>query len=334
MKSNKIYICHTFYHTLVSLVKEIKENGGADIVLCDTIPELESLRENIVKSGIFNNVFVYSERKCIEKSNNRKILDRISNIFFNYEKKKIYSPSFELNNLTYQEVNIFNDYSYLGIYLRASKIYYNILEDAKDSYKVLDHYMKIDYHKTIKGKIFGFLYETRYCHGKSKYTRIVEVNDDQNIKVPIEKIRVKDKKKMFNSLTKEQKLTIYRIFTRNKKVRVTKSKNSILILTQPLFEDSTVKSEEVQQRVYQDIIEAYCQGFDIFIKPHPRDNFNYKEAFNNITLMDKNMPTEILNFNPEIKFQKAITVTSSSINAIDFIEDKLYLGFDWLKKYQ
>ncbi|PKC52200.1 LST-domain-containing protein [Rhizophagus irregularis] len=205
-------------------------------------------------------------------------------------------PSFQLSKLTYYEINIYNDWTYMGYFLRSNKIYYNLLEDAKDSFKVLDNYVKIDYKKSLLHKILGFAFETLYFHGKSKYAKVVEVNDDL-----VEELGI--------------------------------NKDSALILSQPLFQDAMVDTEDIQERVYRDIIDIYCKGLEVYIKPHPRDTFNYEKVFNDVKVINKNLPIEILDFNPYINFNKAITISSSSINGIDIVDEKIYLGFDWLKRY-
>ncbi|AMQ07885.1 polysialyltransferase family glycosyltransferase [Sporosarcina psychrophila] len=333
MNKKKVYICFTYYHVLITLVKEISNIGDADIVICDSIPEHEKLFDSLNEARIFSNVYIFSEEKYKSDRRNNSRSGKIGNLITNYKLKKIIRPTFELKKSTYKEVNIYNDWTYLGYYLRANKIYYTLLEDAKDSYKVLENYVKIDYHKSVIRKIFGFIFESSYFYGKSKYSKTVEVNDEQDLKIPRKKIRVKNKKEMFSKLTEEQKQKIYMIFTSNEEVESFTYGNSVLILSQPLFEDSMVQTEKIQREVYQDIIDTYCNDLNIVVKPHPRDNFNYEDSFKNVHVKDKNLPSEILNFNPNIKYKKAITVSSSSINGIDFVEEKVYLGFDWLKKY-
>ncbi|MGN7385515.1 polysialyltransferase family glycosyltransferase [Sporosarcina sp. SAFN-015] len=334
MKNNRVYICFTYYHVLVTLVKEISNIGEADIVICDTIPGYMKLFHSLKGTRSFKNVYTFSEKKYRKSNVEKRRFSKIELVFTNYKYKKMIKPNFELKKNTYKEVNIYNDWTYLGYYLRANRIYYNLLEDAMDSYKVLKNYIEIDYKKSLRNRIFGFVYETLYFHGKSKYSKIVEVNNEKDLEIPREKIRVKDKKEMFSKLTEEQKKQIYMIFTMDDDEESSLHGDSVLILSQPLFEDGIVQTKEIQRKVYQDIIDAYCDDLNIFIKPHPRDNFNYRDNFINVRVMNKDLPSEILNFNPNIKYKKAITVTSTSLNSIDFVDDKVYFGFEWLRKYQ
>ena len=54
----KIYICHTFYHVLITLMKEIKnKNQDSDILLSDSIPNYKELGKNIEESNIMKNIY-------------------------------------------------------------------------------------------------------------------------------------------------------------------------------------------------------------------------------------------------------------------------------------
>ena len=79
------------------------------------------------------------------------------------------------------------------------------------------------------------------------------------------------------------------------------------------------------------MIKSYCKEYkNIIIKPHPRDEVEYN--FENCITIDKAIPIEILNFNKNIKIDKAITVFSTAIDGIDFVKEKINLGFDYIKK--
>ena len=46
------------------------------------------------------------------------------------------------------------------------------------------------------------------------------------------------------------------------------------------------------------------------------------------------MPIEVLKFNSNIKFDKAVTIVSSSIKSLDFVDEKIEYGFEYLDKYK
>jgi len=334
MKKSSVYICFTYYHILVSIVKEINKvnNKLVDIIICSTIPNYELISKSLEKTNIFSEIIFFDEKKYqINDPLGKKKISTFDFLFFNSFVKKNIIVDFKIKGF-YKEVNIYNDATNLGYYLRANRIYYNLLEDAKDSYKVLKNYMKINYRKKLKYNFFSF--ETYFYHGKSKFSKFVEVNDSNGLQIPMKKVLVENKKQMFEKLTNEQKMIIYQIFIPNDDVPIDCNYQSVLILTQPLFQDNLVKSKEIHKQIYKDILLNYCKNSKVFIKPHPRDDFDYFNNFLNVVVIDKDIPIEILNFNQKVKFKTAITVSSSSIYGIEFISQLIYLGFEWLKNYK
>ena len=67
MKSEKtngrIYICHTYYHAYIAVVKELvrrkEDRERADIVLSTMSNDFGSLQERLEKTGVFENVYMY-----------------------------------------------------------------------------------------------------------------------------------------------------------------------------------------------------------------------------------------------------------------------------------
>ncbi|MER2014579.1 MAG: glycosyltransferase family 52, partial [Methanobrevibacter sp.] len=67
----------------------------------------------------------------------------------------------------------------------------------------------------------------------------------------------------------------------------------VLILTQAFFEqDISTLEEEI--KIYEKFIEKFKE-YNLIIKPHPRDLKNYKKIFDNINVLDKDFPIELLN---------------------------------------
>ena len=57
MKS--LFICHTVYHVYIAMVKQLKENGqNIDILLVDTILDVDNLADDIRRVNVFNNIHV------------------------------------------------------------------------------------------------------------------------------------------------------------------------------------------------------------------------------------------------------------------------------------
>ena len=68
---SRIYVCHTFYHVYVSILKEMKiaressdgEYKKADIALSSLSTDFENLGARLAKTGIFNEVIALDEKR-------------------------------------------------------------------------------------------------------------------------------------------------------------------------------------------------------------------------------------------------------------------------------
>lgn len=334
MKTRSIYICHTVYHLLIAIVKEIQLDRKVDLVLCDTIPNSNELLETMIHFEVFDQVYYFSETKYSKDDFQKsKYLGKIGFLFSSQKIKRIIKPNFPINDAIYSEINIFNDKTYFGMFLRVHHLYYNLLEDGKDCFKLITHNFIQPKYRNWKQILFKFAYDPFESMGASKYSRIIEVNDSEGLKFPASKLRVYRKQELFALLNESSKLAIYRLFIGEKKLPNIQQIDTVLILTQPFFDYGMVKSRDVQEAIYRDIINTYCIGRRIVIKAHPRDNFPYSDVFQNIIELDQSIPIEVLNFNSEMHFRLAITVTSTSISDLSFVDEKVYLGQNWLSRY-
>ncbi len=66
MYKERIYVCHTYYHVYVTLLKEFAipgdEQGKATLVLSTMSSDFRNLKERIEKQGIFEQVLEYDEK--------------------------------------------------------------------------------------------------------------------------------------------------------------------------------------------------------------------------------------------------------------------------------
>lgn len=99
--------------------------------------------------------------------------------------------------------------------------------------------------------------------------------------------------------------------------------NNILILTQWFLRGDKVWADNECIKMYgllADLFSNHCDNrTKIFLKPHPADQNreNYKKYLNNIHYINHQFPSEFLSIIPDINFNAAVTVSSTSINAVD-----------------
>lgn len=321
----KLYICHTMYHIYVTLCKEIEDNNDIDIIISDTVPNREKIIENIKSKGIFNNIYIINEKQ-IELPNSQSRFSRIKlhknivNCIYKY---------IPINLNIYNDIYIYNDNTKIGFYLIATHTYYNLLEDGLNSFTIIDKYADVNYSK--KSRIASLFNLNILVYGQSKYAKCIEVNSLENIKIPLKKVNVFSKENMTAKICEDNKKIIYDIFCKNKQINSNYNGEKVLILTQPLYKDMLVSSQYEQKNIYKSIVDKFNKGNNvILIKPHPRDDLKYDELFDDVIVIDKDVPIEILNFDDSVCFDKVVTISSTSLNGIDFAKDKIELGWNYI----
>ncbi|MDA3048649.1 glycosyltransferase family 52 [Campylobacter sp. JMF_08 NE1] len=327
MKNNlTLYVCYTHYHILIATIKVLlNKDENSDIVLASnwgdsSLIDDNILQENLKNSQIFKHMYLFD---LLEGNNINK----------NSYIKKIKIICRSINKLNfldnYKNIFIFNDNATIGNVLNIKKIPYNLIEDGLDCFKnnkTIIH--KKDYKRFIKRNIFKI-----YNHGESPLIKSIEVNDKNEVFLKHSNIIEIPRDKLFSMLDDEQKSKILNIFKINFTINPEIKYN--LIITQPLYKDSLVSTKASQIQIYKDIIKNFCQENNVIIKVHPRDNIvDYSTFSNNIIVMKDKFPIEILNFIPNLIFDKIITVSSTSINALTNCNKRIKLGWEWLDKYK
>ncbi|MCI6272312.1 MAG: glycosyltransferase family 52 protein [Erysipelotrichaceae bacterium] len=297
-----IYICFTLYHLMITILK-IDTSKNNVLVLMDSIYNAENLKDDILKLKIFKNIYVLKDRKY-------------------YSKFPIYSNSVksELNFLKSNNVYIFNDYSFIGEFLHRNKIKYHLIEDGYNSFKY--DFLNPSDSFYYKLKCF-FLNKTKF-KGYSRFCIDIEVNDLNDLPSDNRNNKFLElpRKVLFEKQYNDKKNIIDNIFNVH---NVSLEENSILILTQPLFKDGLVESEDEQFAIYNDVCNTYKNNFKIYIKVHPRDNVDYLKI-SDVKILDRKFPIEILSFSSNLKFKKGITYSSSALEFIDFVEEKIFIN--------
>ncbi len=100
-----------------------------------------------------------------------------------------------------------------------------------------------------------------------------------------------------------------------------------IIYSQPFSEDGFITEQE-KIDIYSQICHYYSQYRKIIFKPHPRDLTKYEFTSPNITIIDKNWPSELFILN-NIHFKFAIGVCSSAVDSSD-AEIKINLNKDFM----
>ncbi|KHD44213.1 glycosyltransferase family 52 [Streptococcus hongkongensis] len=288
----KIYICHTVYHLLISLLKLNTEERNI-LILAYTIPYVRHFEMKLKLLECVTDVIVINKD------------GHISNTFFS-EGDDIY---------------IFNDGTIIGNDLRVHKIFYHLLEDSQDYYSYNMQYFSVG----KRERLLWFFNHNLSPFGKSKYAIDIEVNNVSKVlyrDARLSKTREVSRRELFNSISQRRKEEIFSLFPEITSLTI--PENSVLILTQPLFLDhwtEVAQSEDEQLNFYQSLIANYPHS-TVFLKPHPRDTIDYS-VIKSIEILPSYIPMEVIELLIIGKFKVGITHSSTALNFLECVDYKI-----------
>lgn len=343
---DRIYVCHTYYHVYVTFLKELalpkEKQGGATLVLSSLSIDFENLKERVESVALFEEVIPFAEKRDTDfpelakyrKDRGNIVSNMIQRILFTKKYAKFLAPLVPVDFREYKDIYVYCDLDPIGYYLNANRIYYHALEDGLNCLK---NYDAARYENRSCFKLKVFMSEKLNLifiqNGYGKYCLDMEVNDISAIRYPCHKYIEQSRQELVDRLTQEDKDLILKAFIRDKETLEqqlrdsSQIKDKILILTDPLC------TLEVREQIFRDIIAMYEKEGTIFLKPHPRDNLDYRTKFAEYPQFDATIPMEMLNFFPGVRFKKVVAVLTE-INAIGFADEVVRLGLDFMDKYE
>ena len=343
---DRIYVCHTYYHVYVTFLKELvqpeAERGKATLLLSRMSTDFEQLGERVEASGLFRQVLKYDEKRedfFPELAEYRKdtgsFIGNLRNrIRFTKRYAELEAPYVPVDFKEYGDIYVYCDSDPVGYYLNQYRIHYHAVEDGLDTLKNCDD-ARYDNrgHFRLKAFLSRYLNLIFVQNGYGKYCIDMEVNDISAIKYSCPRYIEVPRQMLVDRLSEKDKEIILKVFIRNRDElekqldKCKQSRDGILILTDPLC------TLDVRERIFKDIIAMYEPEGTIFIKPHPRDELNYRELFAEYPQFDATVPMELLNFFPGIHFKKVVAVLTE-IKAIRFADEVVRLGPDFMDAYE
>lgn len=347
----RIYICHTYYHVYVTFLKELKlraeadsakEAGAATLVLSKMSNNFENLKSRVESTGLFEEVLEFDEKRedfFPELAKYRKdtgsFLGNLKNrIRFTKEYARLEAPYVPVNLREYKDIYVYCDSDPIGYYLNQNRIRYHAVEDGLNCLKNFDA-ARYDNRGHFKLKAFLSMYLNLIFvqNGYGKYCMDMEVNDISAIHYPCPRYIEQPRKELVDRLTEADKQLILQAFVKNKEeleqqiAASNKVGDKILILTDPLC------TLDVREKIFRDVIKMYEKEGSIFIKPHPRDELDYRKLFPEYPQFDATVPMEMLNFFPGLKFKKVVGVLTE-VKGLPFAEEAVRLGPDFMDAYE
>lgn len=342
----RIYVCHTIYHVYVTALKEfkyIKERGGkATVVLSRMSNDFRDIDVRLKQSGLFEDVIWFDEKRAeffpelnqykVKSSNFFKAI--YNRILFTKKLADLEEKYIPVDFKEYENIYVYCDSDPIGYYLNKRKIKYHAVEDGLDT---LVHVDEARYDNKRFWLLKRFLSENLNLifiqNGYGKYCIDMEVNNIGRIPYPCHKYIEVPRNELVLALSEEEKELLLKIFIKDidsilEVMGSDKKENkTVLVLTEPLCDLETRKA------IFTDIISEYGKGAHVYIKPHPRDELDYEKEFSQYTVLQKEMPMEILNFLKGVSFDELYAVLTV-IDGIQFAKKKVRLGPDFMDKYE
>lgn len=341
----RVYVCHTYYHAWVAMVKELllpkEEQGKATLILSKMSNDFGTLDERVKKTGLFEDVLMYDEKEDKEFPELDKYRKDTGNIITNMINRIIYTKKFgklleadvPVDFKQYKDIYVFCDSDPIGYYLSYKKIYYHAVEDGLNC---LSQYDSARYDNRGHFGLKAWMASKNLIfiqNGYGKYCLDMEVNDISSCPCPLPNFIEKPRNAMYDSLTLEDRQLLVNVFIEKMpelEEQIKKAPADIpkyLILTEPLC------ALDVRERIFKDVVKEYCEGAVAVIKPHPRDELDYKSLFSDNIVIEGKFPMEVLNFIPGMQFDKVISVITVP-HSIKFSGEVIFLGMDFLDRYE
>lgn len=348
MRKERIYVCHTYYHVYIAVLKEcnlpLAERGGATLLLSKMSNDFGNLRERAEKTGLFETVLDFDEKEAgffpeldkykIDRGN--ILVNMFYRIRFTKLLGKLQEPYIPVDFREYKNVYVFCDSDPIGYYLSYKKIYYHALEDGLDCIKSYDT-ARYDNRGCFSLKAFLSSLNLIFIqNGYGKYCIDMEVNSIQGLPYPCKKYIERSREELVQGIREEDKELILSVFLENTTKLLERIKSAdngdkngekILILSEPLCDLST------REKIFRDIIDEYAQDAIVFIKPHPRDVLDYGKIFPEHVILEGKFPMEVMNYIPGIKWTKVISVFTM-LDSIRNADEFIFLGEDFMDRYE
>ncbi len=350
-KTGRIYICHTYYHAYIAVVKELvrrhEDNDGADIMLSTMSNDFGNLKGRLEKAGVFGRVFMFDEKEDVTSEEVMSYHRDRGNIVSNLLQRIIYTKllgklqeeHIPTDLSAYKDVYVFCDSDPIGYYLNYKKIPYHAVEDGLNSGKLDDQARIANKGAWPLKKAMAAVGLIFIESGYSRYCIDYEVNDISVNHKPPKNIVEVPRKELNDKLTAGDHRILVDIFLPNKEHVIsqllgdTSSESStekmpqVMILTEPLCE------MDVRKKLFGDVIDMYKEGHRVIIKPHPRDILDYEKEFPETVVIREKFPMEVLGDVEGFAVDKVVSVITQMDN-VYFAKEIEYLGLDFLDKYE
>ncbi len=340
----RAYICHTFYHAYIAIMKEMNRGrdhyGEATLILSTMSNDFRGMKERTENSGIFKDVYYFDEKRddtmpevmALHRDKGNIVSNMLQRIRYTRLLGKMQEEAVPVDLRSYKDVYVFCDADPIGYYLNYKKIHYHALEDGMNTGKLCNEALISN--QGAWG-IKKFMAAAGFIHienGYSRYCIDYEVNDiSANYRPPKNMIECPFMS-MWEKLGPDEHKLMADIFITDidelrKELTSDGTRPRIMVLTEPLCD------VETRARLFGDLIGRYYNDHHVIVKPHPRDEVDYSREFPDLTVIKGRFPMEVLNDIAELKVEKLVSVITQ-VDNIRFADEIEYLGPGFLDAYE
>ena len=252
-KKSRIYICHTFYHAYIAVVKELvarkTDPGKADIILSTMSNDFGNLKERLERAGVFGGVYIYHEQPDTSSEEVMNFHRDRGNIFANLIQRITYTRLLgqlqedyvPVDLSEYSDIYVFCDSDPIGYYLNYKKIRYHAVEDGLNSGLLDDQARNANRGAWPLKRAMACMGLIFIESGYSRYCIDYEVNDISVNHKPPKNIKEVPRKELNDRLTSEDHRILVDIFLPNKDHVIGQllgdpkdTRPQVMILTEPM----------------------------------------------------------------------------------------------------
>lgn len=326
--NRRLFICHTAYQVLINLCRALRCNHRPDLLLSTTIPDTDALAERLGATGLFAAVTTFDEGAC----GNQKPRAPLTALFFGHwlgrRHVERYGGLFIGKN-QYSAIYIHNDWSVLGRYLQDKNLPYILCEDTFGSthsqdFACITRQRSEPFFALRRALRYGYLY-----WGDYKGVTAIESECPKKVGFASNKLVAHSKKQLLESLTRDEKGVVAGVFITSPLPQ--NPENAVLFLPRDFAAERLLTADE-QTRIFTAVVNQYCAEGTLFIKAHPRDTTDYSRLFKNAVVLERTMPSEVLNFALSFRFSRAVTVESTVLKALTVADEKIHLSLEQAKQ--
>lgn len=313
-----LYICHTAYHLLIALLRARRAGGPQEVWLSEEIPDAEALAACPGVTEVF---------ACARVLHESRWPGVVTGPFAHRRNRRAYEKAGAgpaLRKGGYRSIYICNDWSAAGRYLQDCGAPYILCEDTvggtldPDQHLLEAQRAAPDFAERRKGR--GYLY-----WGDSPWCKAVETEDAARCTLfAPERLLHDSKGALLRSLTDAEKALVRAVFL-TQPLPAT-ADGATLLLPRSFVEDGLL-TQERQDAMFRAVAARYAVG-PLFIKTHPRDATDYAALFPGATVLQRTMPSEVLNFCLPGKFKRAVTVQSWVLRGFTAAESCVFLSLE------